>query len=418
MLVMAATSIVVLAFSIPLGVLVRDLARDRALSAARRSAETLARTMTVLPPDQPALTAALVAGGEGDVQVAVVLADGTSIGGLTADLEALGRARAGSAVQIEEPGGVGFYVPVLGAAETVVVHSFVADEILTRQVGTAWAVLAGLGAVLIGLAALVADRLGRSMVSPVEELAAAAHTVGEGNLDARVVPAGPPELIEVGRAFNQLAEKVGVLLAAEREAVADLSHRLRTPLTALRLDAGSLPEVDGAAEVREGIEAMERAVDHLIREARRPMREAGGVLTDLTAVVAHRVAFWSALAEDQGRRLQFERPARPSLIPASRSDLEAVIDALIGNVFAHTPEGTWFSVSLDVAGPVVELTVEDGGPGFPDLGLTARGESGSDSTGLGLDIVRRTAEATGGSLTIENRPAGGSRVVAKFGRSG
>ena len=69
-----------------------------------------------------------------------------------------------------------------------------------------------------------------------------AERLGRGDLDARVEPGGPDEVREVGAALNRLAARISELLAREREEVADLSHRLRTPVTALRLDVESLPE--------------------------------------------------------------------------------------------------------------------------------------------------------------------------------
>ena len=80
-------------------------------------------------------------------------------------------------------------------------------------------------------------------------------------------------------------------------------------------------------------------------------------------------------------------------------DLAAAVDALLGNVFAHTEEGTGFAVELHAHPGRTELTVHDDGPGF-DPAAGARGVSGGGSTGLGLDIARRTAESTGGRLEI------------------
>ena len=107
-----------------------------------------------------------------------------------------------------------------------------------------WLVLAGLGIVLLLLALGVADRLARSMTRPVTDLAATAHRLGSGDLDARATPAALPEVREVATAVNRLAGRIGELLAAEREGAADLAHRLRTPLTALRLDVEALPAAD------------------------------------------------------------------------------------------------------------------------------------------------------------------------------
>src|SRR5207247_1191415 len=82
-----------------------------------------------------------------------------------------------------------------------------------------WAILGAAGLALILLAVLVADRIARGMVSPALALAQAARDVARGDLGMRVTPDGPPEMAEVGRAFNLLVARIGHLPAAAREAV-------------------------------------------------------------------------------------------------------------------------------------------------------------------------------------------------------
>ena len=107
------------------------------------------------------------------------------------------------------------------------------------------------------------------------------------------------------------------LLAHEREAVADLSHRLRTPVTALRLDVESLPRRARAGTGSTAdVDELTRQIDALIREARRPVREGVEARCDARAVVAERVEFWAALAEDQGRAVALTLPAGPSPVRA------------------------------------------------------------------------------------------------------
>jgi signal transduction histidine kinase len=101
----------------------------------------------------------------------------------------------------------------------------------------------------------------------------------------------------------------------------------------------------------------------------------------------------------------------------TREDAAAVVDALLGNVIAHTPEKAGFRVRVRANDGNVSLVVDDSGVGFTDMGLVRRGHSGTGSTGLGLDIVRRTAESTGGTLTIGEGPDGGGRVEVVFGRT-
>jgi signal transduction histidine kinase len=98
------------------------------------------------------------------------------------------------------------------------------------------------------------------------------------------------------------------------------------------------------------------------------------------------------------------------------ADLVDVVDALVDNVFAHTPDGTDFSVSLARSDlRLVRLEVADAGPGVGGQDVAKRGHSSANSTGLGLDIVRRAAIAAGGELVISSAPSGGMLVVVTLG---
>jgi signal transduction histidine kinase len=85
-------------------------------------------------------------------------------------------------------------------------------------------------------------------------------------------------------------------------------------------------------------------------------------------------------------------------------------------VFAHTPEGTAFSVTVTSrSARGAQLVVEDSGPGLAGFDAVRRGASGAGSTGLGLDIARRTAQSSGGELTLGTAAGGGARIVVTFG---
>ncbi|MEQ7128600.1 ATP-binding protein [Actinopolymorpha sp. B11F2] len=270
---------------------------------------------------------------------------------------------------------------------------------------------------------MVADRLARSTVRSLHDLDAVARRLGDGDLDARARPASVPELSEVGTTLNALAGRIRELLTRERESVADLSHRIRTPLTVLRIEAEALTSAE-AARLTSAVDALERAVDQAIIEARRGVTDrgvaSGGPVCDAVSVVYDRIGFWQVLAEEEGREVATDVPTTLLPVGLSAGDLAALVDALLGNVFAHTPEGTAFAVRLCgmPAGGVV-LTVGDAGPGIPPGAVVLdRGASGGGSTGLGLDIVRRTAEASGGHIALGASPLGGLEVTVEMGPPG
>jgi signal transduction histidine kinase len=403
LLVAATTVLVLIAFLVPVALLVRQVAEDRAL---RRAAIV---TQTVVPLIG---TDGLQLSLEGqDLPVTVFLPGGLAVGAPVEASPAVRLARIrNSALQVETPTGREIVTPVVTGNGTAVVRTFVAADELTRGATQAWLVLAGLGAALVLLGLVVADRLARTLVAPIADLSAVSHRLARAELDARAAPAGPPEVREVAGALNHLAGRIQDLLREEAEHVADLSHRLRTPLTALRLEAEALRDPDESARIAAAADGIERSVTAVIQQARRRGAEkAGGC--DATPVVRDRVAFWAVLAEDTDREVRRELPDHPLPVAVSADDLAAALDALLANVFAHTPDGTPFAVTLAPRpGGGAVLTVADGGPGFPARGMLERGSSGGGSTGLGMDIARRAAEAGGGGLHLGTGPDGGAVV--------
>ncbi|HEX3003708.1 MAG TPA: HAMP domain-containing sensor histidine kinase [Angustibacter sp.] len=418
LLVAATTSAVILAFLIPLGLLVRTLAEDRALASASQEAQSVAALVAAVS-DQRQL--ADLVGGVGErsrLETSVVLADGTQIGPAlaTPDDELLERARTGEAFTSRRPdGSARVYVPVVTEAGTAVVRSVVPGRELHRGLTAAWATIAALGLLLLAGSLLAADRLGRRVAAPISEVSLVAHRLREGEMTARAHVGGPPEVADLASSLNRLADRIGELLRIEREAVADLSHRLRTPITALRLDVDAVQPPEVAERLGAHVEHLQRTVDAIVKEARRPVLSSLDRGCDAAAVVRERVDFWSALAADQGRSVTVEVPQRPMPAALDASELADVLDVLLDNVFAHTPEGTGFEVALsyDSAG-AVRLEVIDAGPGLTDPSLTERGVSGAGSTGLGLDIVRRTAQAAGGELVVRRGLRGGTVAIVTF----
>jgi signal transduction histidine kinase len=296
-----------------------------------------------------------------------------------------------------------------------VISAFVPDSVLRHGVTRAWLLLGCVGLLLLVLSVAVADQLARSVVRPIKALALASDRLTAGDLSARATVAGPPEVRRAGVGLNRLAVRIGELLAHERETVADLSHRLRTPLTALRIDAESLRDGAEMERMLADVSAVERTVSGIIREARRPSSAGVRVSCDAAEVIGECAAFWWPLAEDQDRWMTVDLAPGPVPVRVSRDDLVTCADILLENVFAHTPEGAALAVRLAPRPGGAWLIVTDNGPGFGDADPTQRGLSRAGSTGLGLDIARRIAEASGGSLVVGRSASGGGKVTVSLG---
>lgn len=402
---LATTLTVTIAFVVPLALSVRVLAAERALDDADRVARALLpvlvtgdRTSTALAVEQLAATTS--------AQVSVHLADGTVVGPAEGDSD-VERARSGVAVDRRRPDGSRtLLTPVVRQDGTRVIEVRVPAASLSAGVSQAWLTLVAVGVGLVAIAVLIADRLGRTAVVQATGVAAAARRLASGDRDARAPQGGTPELDDAALALNTLADRIDALLAAEREAAADLSHRLRTPMTALRLDVEALPASPATQRVIDDLAALDAEVDRMIRAARGVGGGGEGRRTDAGRVVGQRSEFWSALAADEGREWSFASTPGEHVVALDEDRLAAAVDALLGNVLTHTepPAGCRISVARD--GPHVRVRVDDDGPGFPPA-AAARGLSGGGSTGLGLDIARRTAESVGGALRIGDRHPGG-----------
>jgi len=425
--VAAAVAMVLVAMLVPMALLLRGYALEDRIS--RAALEVQATETVVSGGDRGAVSTYLERiNSDGTTQTTVLYPGSdpsTDVGPdpgedhRVVDARTTGRARLDDA-----DGGAEFLVPVslgsssAGPQDRPVIRVVVHEPGWTESgIMRSWLVLLLLGLVLLIGALALADRLGRSFVQPIRALAAYAAALGHRPTEP-VVPTGPAEVRELSTALTRLVGRIEVLLERERAGVADLSHRLRTPITTLRLRVDGLSEPADRDRLGADLDELEAMVDHVVREARRSEREGLVAASDGVTVLSERVRFWAPLAEEQGRALTFTGEVTgPVWVRASEPDLHALVDVLLDNVFTHAPEGTPIRVDLAarLEGGLV-LTVEDGGPGFPsDLDVARRGASGAGSTGLGLAIVDRTATESGGGLSLGRSPMGGARAAVELG---
>jgi signal transduction histidine kinase len=417
LLVIAISSMVLISFLVPLALVLRTFAADRAVSSATVRAQWMAPLVATLDASSLGLAVAQVNAEDKAQPVTVFLPGGQVLGQPAARSAGVRLAAKGRSFATQAAGGVEVLVAVQGLPQgTAVIRTFVPGTELRSGVVRAWMLLCGVGLGLLVLSVAVADQLARSVVRPLGALARASDLLTAGNLSTRAHVTGPPEVRQVSVGLNRLAARIGELLAHERETVADLSHRLRTPLTALRIDAESLHDPAEMAQLLSDVASLERTINEIIREARRPTGEGIRAACEASEVIAERAAFWLPLAEDQDRRMTVEVMTGPVQVGVSPEDLAACTDILLENVFAHTQEGVAFSVRASPrAGGGAWLVVSDDGPGFTDPDAARRGTSSDGSTGLGLDIARRIAQSSGGTLTVGRSASGGGSVTVGLG---
>jgi two-component system OmpR family sensor kinase len=257
-----------------------------------------------------------------------------------------------------------------------------------------------------------------------------------GQLDARrpddlgtLSLAGTPrELHPFIGAINRLLERIHMMMDQQRRFVADAAHELRTPITAISLQAENLSRAGLSPDSGERLSALQngaRRTAHLLEQlltlARSEMdRPAEIPMTSLDGCAKEVVADLMPAAMDRGIDLGFEM-IEPLSVRGAPATLISVIHNLIENALRHTPQGGRVDIGVYRDGEGVILQIEDSGPGIPAVDLERifepffRGtRPAGDGTGLGLSIVKRIVEQLGGSVALENVAEAGLRVTVSF----
>jgi signal transduction histidine kinase len=386
--------------------------RDRVRSASEADLAAIV-SLAEATSDREALLRGLArttAGREGRLAVHIAGATvGTSRLGAAAATDRPGQVAAeGGTVLVREAGS---------ASGDAVVEVFVPDAPASSGALGLAALLLGSGAIVAGAGAALAARRVRPLVTDLAELTTEAAAIGHDDAPPRTRPMHVPETAALARALAAVTARFAEARSRERRLAADLSHRLRTPLTALALDASAIGDGPAAERVRQTIASLDGDVDALIRAE--PAPDAAPARCDVVAVVQRRMAFWTALAQHSRRACEVRTASAPATIALAEDDLAAVVDALLGNVFRYTPDGTGFAVSVVRHAGWITLVVDDAGPGVADpAAALSRGVSSAGGTGLGLDIARDAVEATGGTIHVERATLGGARVRLRFAEAG
>ena len=314
---------------------------------------------------------------------------------------------------------------VAGAVVTVSPTDRVVGEVVSY-----WALLLGAGLLALGLVALATWPLSRWILRPVHRLDDAVHTLTTGDLDARAeVGAGPPELRRLIADFNRMAEAIRTSSAQQRALVADVSHRLRNPLTALQLRVDALEEglVPGArADHRLAMAEIERltqVLDDTLAMARAEDDDSPLVAVDVRECVRDRLRMWSDAAAAGGTEVLLTG-AGSCWVLAPRGALDQVLDAVLHNALRFTPGGT-VDVQVELTGEAeVEVRVVDDGPGLtPEQCAAATrrfwrapDQQNVPGSGLGLAIASTLTERCGGRLRVTPARPHGLCVAVRLPR--
>lgn len=288
-----------------------------------------------------------------------------------------------------------------------------------------WLKLLALDAAVLGLAAMIGWLIATNLGRPIQSLETAAARLAEGDLGARVPDQrAPADLAQVSDTFNTMAERLQTLVESRQAFLADASHQLRTPLTALRLrleavaSAQAAPSVDLDAAGAE-VDRLSDLVDALLSMARIDANPGEIVPVVVGDVARERVDTWSMLADEQDVRLRLNDTTSGASARVIDGGLEQILDNLIDNALGHSGAGDTVTVRVQRArdSDRVIVAVSDEGPGVPPDQLRRlfdrfwRGPGAEPGgTGLGLSVVRRLAEASGGQATARPSQSGGLEI--------
>jgi signal transduction histidine kinase len=288
-------------------------------------------------------------------------------------------------------------------------------EIPSGPMHTSQAQVAGLVllllAISVGTGTIVALVTAQTLARPLGHVAARASRLGAGDFRADEQRYNIQELDAVSDALDASATALARLVQRERELVGDVSHQLRSRLTALQLRLEALaehPEPDTAAEARAALEQAERlaaVLDELLAAAR-AARAVGAEPLELRPALNAIAEEWREQVKSQGRALRVRVPDG-LLARATPARLREAIGVLLDNALRHG-EGSVVVTARGEDGTVV-VEVSDGGAGVPDdlaAHIFERGVSGGGSTGVGLALARALVDADGGRLELSTaRPA-------------
>ncbi len=286
----------------------------------------------------------------------------------------------------------------------------------------------------LGLTVMLSWYLSLTIARPLLRLAVAAEQMREGRGRSGTVPAGLLERgDEIGTLANALSESATALwrrMDAIEQFAADVAHEIKNPLTSIRSAIETSIRIDDAAKQRrllaiiaEDVARLDRLISD-ISDASRIDAELSRVATmpvDVAPILATLAEINEATRDDDEPRIDLVPPEGRCVVQGVEGRLVQVLRNLIGNAQSFSPPNGAIRLAAREAGPMVEISVEDEGPGIPDAKLEhifdrfyserPQGEHFGQHSGLGLSISRQIVEALKGRISAENRRDAAGHVV-------
>jgi signal transduction histidine kinase len=279
-----------------------------------------------------------------------------------------------------------------------------------------WASLATAMAIFVGAAAVI---LMHRIAGPLRELTRATGRIGHGPV-VRVPEIGPDETRGIGRALNAMQERIHCLVEERTQALAAVSHDLRTPIARLRLRLDRVEDEGDRDAMAADLDEMQAMVDatlaYLRGDADPEVRRVTNIASVLMSIADASV--------DAGREVVYRGPGR--VLAAVRPvAFRRAVDNLVDNGVRY---GSRVVIDLTIEATDLVIGIDDDGPGIPSEDMIrafepfARLEGSRNrntgGTGLGLTIAKRAVEAEGGTLDLINRSKGGLRAEIRLPRTG
>ncbi len=354
------------------------------------------------------------------------------------DPELLRKALAGEIARQVRQGSAAVAVPLHNEDREVVgaVHlSMQLTQVSNRLAILRWTVWGTAGVGLL-VAVLLSFALSRSLNQPLERLTRASRAVNFDSAPSPVKEEGPTEVRTLARTFNEMSERLYELEQGRRRLLSAVVHELGRPLGAIKAAAQVLSQHDSQSDVvvelssgiDDQVDQLRRLLDDLALLARNDMRNLALDLvpTDVGALVREECRRYDPRIMEKEIELAAGIAPDATLPAADPMRMGQVVGNLLDNAIKYTSHGGQIRVDVRSKADVVELTIEDSGPGidpseleriFDFLYRSPRQERLRDGMGIGLALSRRLAEAQGGTLTAHNRPAGtGARFVLSLDR--